>query len=927
MIYLNDLFSCNVKHVYNNSSLWEGLFIEVQGGTLESKLIIGNIYRPPRHNNNNATIENFLTEITPVISDIAKNSCNIVVSGDFNIDLLQINDRVKYQKYFDVFVTNSLFPLITLPTRESKHSSTLIDQIFCKLKNFRDLDSSGILISSLADHYPCFALLDICKKKNHKPKFITINNKNEQALASFCTEVETSLNKWQINNDLMTDPNENYNIFEKIILDAKTKHLSPKSVRFKKYKHKISPWINNDILRSIKERDDLHKTLVSTASDAPNHDMLKHDLQNLKATLKKKIRCAKAKYYADIFDKNKSNIRHTWAAIKEILGKFKNKHEFPDYFTLDGKMISDSLSIANCFNIFFSKVGLKLAENITYNGTKSVSSYLKHHVTSCFHFECVTPATVNKYISELAAKNSCGPDNISSILLKRLATHVVSPLTVMINQSLCTGIFPEKLKVAKVIPLYKKGDNHLFDNYRPISLLSTVSKIFEKTVFTQVYNYFCTHKLFYESQYGFRKCHSTELAAIELVDRLSNYLDAGKVPVSVFLDLSKEFDTLNHTILIEKLRYYGLNDTSLNWFHSYLLDRLQFTEYNSVCSDVVTLSTGVPQGSILGPLLFIIYMNDIQAATSNFKAILYADDTNLVSPLCSFSSSNSMNSNNLSEVTASINNELSCVQEWLLINKLSVNVNKTKFMIFHHPHPQRKIEHLVPALELNSEPLERVSKFNFLGLTLDEHISWKPNVQKIANKISRIIGILRRLKNILPTPVLITLYDTLILPHFHYGLLNWGFCMGRLQLLQKRSVRVISGSNYNAHTDPLFKKLRLVKLADLFTLNVLKMYYKFKHARLPPYVENMFENFSRHHEHETRQSLILEEPMVNTASGENCLRYILPRIVNNTNPIIINMVDSYSFEGFVRYLKNYMIVHYVDYCVIPNCYICNHMTP
>ena len=143
---------------------------------------------------------------------------------------------------------------------------------------------------------------------------------------------------------------------------------------------------------------------LNTASNAPNHDMLKHDLQNLKATLKKKIRCAKAKYYDDIFDKNKSNIHHTLAAIKEILGKFKNKHEFPDYFTLDGKMISDSLSIANCFNIFFSKVGLKLAENIIYNGTKSVSSYLKHHVTSCFHFECVTPAIVNKYISELAAK-------------------------------------------------------------------------------------------------------------------------------------------------------------------------------------------------------------------------------------------------------------------------------------------------------------------------------------------------------------------------------------------------------------------------------------------------------------------------------------------------------------------------------------------
>ena len=241
-----------------HSSSWDTAPCGVQGGTLESKLFIGNIYRPPRHNNNNATIENFLNEITPVISNIAKNNCNIVISGDFNIDLLQINERVKYQKYFDAFVTNSLFPLITLPTRESKHSSTLIDQIFCKLKNFSDLDSSGILKSNLSDHYPCFAILDICKKNKHKPKFITINNKNEQSLQLFCTEVSISLNKWQINNDLMTNPNENYNIFEKIILEAKAKHLSPKTVRFKKYKHKISPWINSEILRLIKERDDLH---------------------------------------------------------------------------------------------------------------------------------------------------------------------------------------------------------------------------------------------------------------------------------------------------------------------------------------------------------------------------------------------------------------------------------------------------------------------------------------------------------------------------------------------------------------------------------------------------------------------------------------------------------------------------------------------
>ena len=348
-----------MKNVFRDSSLWEGLFIEVHGGPLESKLVIGNIYRPPKYNNNNATVENFVNEITPIISSIAKSSCNIVISGDFNIDLLQINERVKYQKYFDMFVTNGLFPLITLPTREGKHSATLIDQIFCKVKNFTDIDSSGILKSSLSDHYPCLASLDICKKKQHEPKYVTINNKNEQALISFCNEVETCLNEWQINRDLLANPNENYNIFDKIITDAKAKYLSPKTVRFKKYKHKISPWMNHDILRSIKDRDDLYKTVLSTPPEDPNYDSLKENLQNLKSSLKKKIRCAKAKYYADVFKKNKSNIRHTWGAIKEILGKFKNKHDFPDYFTLDGKLISEPQLIANCFNRFLDVHSVK----------------------------------------------------------------------------------------------------------------------------------------------------------------------------------------------------------------------------------------------------------------------------------------------------------------------------------------------------------------------------------------------------------------------------------------------------------------------------------------------------------------------------------------------------------------------------------------
>ena len=263
---------------------------------------------------------------------------------------------------------------------------------------------------------------------------------------------------------------------------------------------------------------------------------------------------------------------------------------------------------------------------------------------------------------------------------------------------------------------------------------------------------------------------------MELIDRITGYLDSGKLPVSVFVDLSKAFDTLNHAILLEKLKYYGFSGTSLNWFRSYLTDRNQFTEFNCVKSAVTKLTTGVPQGSILGPLVFIIYMNDIHMATNNFKTILYADDINLISPLCSFSSMDSLHSSNLPGIASSINAELSNIQTWLIINKLTVSVKQTKFKIFHYP--QRKIENLIPDVKFNSQTIERVSEFNFLRLTIDECPSWKPHIQKVSNKVSRTIGTLRRLKNFLPAHVLRTLYNTLILLHFHYSIAMWGFKMG-----------------------------------------------------------------------------------------------------------------------------------------------------
>ena len=321
--------------------------------------------------------------------------------------------------------------------------------------------------------------------------------------------------------------------------------------------------------------------------------------------------------------------------------------------------ISDKKTIADEFNVYFSSIGPELSKQILNNSAVNVSDYLKKTIDTTFVMKCVTDEYVLDVIRNLKTKNSAGNDKISSKLLKQMALTVHSILRLIINQSINTGIFPDKLKLAIVKPLFKnKGDNAMFGNYRPISLLSTISKVFERIVFNQLYSYMDSNNLFLNSQYGFRKNHSTEYAALEFVDRIAKDLEAKKVPLSVFIDLSKAFDTLDHGILLKKLKYYGIKGTALKWFESYLSNRQQMVNYDGTLSVKLNLSTGVPQGSILGPLLFIIYMNDIVGASALFHDILFADDTSLISTLCKFFIHVPQGTNDYNKINLAINTEL-----------------------------------------------------------------------------------------------------------------------------------------------------------------------------------------------------------------------------------------------------------------------------
>ena len=396
-------------------------------------------------------------------------------------------------------------------------------------------------------------------------------------------------------------------------------------------------------------------------------------------------------------------------------------------------------------------------------------------------------------------------------------------------------------------------------------------------------------------QFGFRPSHSINHALVSLTEAIKNSLDNRKFGCGTFIDLQKAFDTVNHDILLMKLEHYGIRGTTLDWLKSYLSDRKQYISVNGSNSSCLNVTCGVPQGSVLGPLLFLIYINDLPRSSSKLTFYLFADDTNIY-----------YESNNLDMLQRTVKKELKKVKMWLDVNKLSLNIDKANFIIFKSP--QHSITEAV-SIKIGNLPIRKTSYVKFLGVLLDENLSWKYHLTELSKKLARTCGMFFKVRHFLPIDVLICLYNSLFSPFLQYGILVWGLTyetyINPVFLLQKRVVRAMSFENFTSPSTPIFLNLTILKLHDLFQLKLLTFVYDCVNKIAPSYFHSFFALVETVHQYGTRQAsknnIFLTQK--NTVQyGLRSVRFFGAKCWNNI-PIVIKR--SPSARSFRQKLKSF----------------------